>query len=145
MKTLLEIKNNYAQEQGYEDWAELIHSVINHENVKGIHSAMIAMEYHFNEICIRAQKASDNELIENHFKLFRRLNSLVNRHKLSGFDGILEKSREINRRYSNFPESEKLKPQISVFKREECIFQYCPNPEYCQENCKTPQSPTPKI
>lgn len=133
MKTLQEIKNTYAQEQGFEDW----------ESVRSKPGYIV--ESHMDEICIRAQKVADNELIENHFKLFRRLNSLVNRHKLSGFDDILEKSKEINRRYSNFPESEKLKPQISVFKREECIFQYCPNPEYCQENCKTPQSPTPKI
>lgn len=133
--TLTEIKNQYAQEHGYEDW----------EWLKVLCCGPYEMEVHMDEICIRAQKAADNELIENHFKLFRRLNSLVNRHKLSGFDGILEKSKEINRRYSNFPESEKLKPQISVFTREECIFQYCPNPEYCQENCKTPQSPTPKI
>lgn len=40
------------------------------------------------------------ELIENHFKLFRRLNSLVNRYKLSGFDDLLEKSKEINRKHS---------------------------------------------
>lgn len=135
MKSLQEIKNTYAIEQGFPDWEGL---QCDCQHLCG------EMEDHMDEICIRAQKAADNELIENHFKLFRRLNSLVNRHKLSGFDDILEKSKEINRRYSNFPESEKLKPQISVFKREECIFQYCPNPEYCQENCNTPQSPTPK-
>ena len=135
MKNLQEIKNAYAIEGGYEDWNEL----------RYWRDISVVADGYMNEICIRAQKAADNELIENHFKLFRKLNMLVNRHKLSGFDDLLEKSKEINRRYSNFPESEKLKPQISVFKREECIFQYCPNPEYCQENCKTPQSPTPKI
>ena len=46
---------------------------------------------------LEAEKA---ELIENHFKLFRRLNSLVNRYQLGGFEDILEKSREINRKHS---------------------------------------------
>ncbi len=45
-------------------------------------------------------KADKEELIENHFKLFRRLNSLVNRYKLVGFEDLLEKSREINRKHS---------------------------------------------
>lgn len=45
-------------------------------------------------------KEDKEELIENHLKLFRRLNSLVNRYKLGGFEDLLEKSREINRKHS---------------------------------------------
>lgn len=45
-------------------------------------------------------QADKEELIGNHFKLFRRLNSLVNRYKLGGFEDLLEKSKEINRKHS---------------------------------------------
>ena len=48
METLLEIKNNYAKEQGYKSWSEIM--FLNHRN-------HIAIENHMNEICIRAQKA----------------------------------------------------------------------------------------
>jgi len=48
MNTLLEIKNHYAQEQGYEDWGLFAYDVENE----------IEMEDHMNEICIRAQKAA---------------------------------------------------------------------------------------
>ena len=56
MGTLLDIKNNYAQEQGYEDWRELqeFHS----RNPREIESYM-------NEICIRAQKAALEKALEN--------------------------------------------------------------------------------
>ena len=55
MKTLQEIKNHYAQEQGYEDWEDLIE-----DNWK-----TILMESHMNEICIRAQKAALEKAAEN--------------------------------------------------------------------------------
>ena len=49
------IKNNYAQEQGYEDWEDLIE-----DNWK-----TILMESHMNEICIRAQKLALENAVEN--------------------------------------------------------------------------------
>ena len=60
MKTLQEIKNHYAQEQGYEDWEDLIE-----DNWK-----TILMESHMNEICIRAQKAALEKAAENATMLF---------------------------------------------------------------------------
>lgn len=58
-------------------------------------------DYWLEEVPEESQlKADKEELIENHFKLFRRLNSLVNRYKLGGFEDLLEKSREINRKHS---------------------------------------------
>ena len=56
MKTLQEIKNHYAKEQGYEDWRELqeFHS----RNPREIESYM-------NEICIRAQKLALEKAVEN--------------------------------------------------------------------------------
>ena len=50
------LKNNYAQEQGYEDWRELqeFHS----RNPREIESYM-------NEICIRAQKLALEKAAEN--------------------------------------------------------------------------------
>ena len=55
MGTLLDIKNNYAQEQGYEDWEDLIE-----DNWK-----TILMESYMNEICIRAQKLALENAAEN--------------------------------------------------------------------------------
>ena len=60
MKTLQEIKNHYAQEQGYEDWEDLIE-----DNWK-----TILMESHMNKICIRAQKLALEKASENATMLF---------------------------------------------------------------------------
>lgn len=56
MKTLLEIKNQYAQELGYKSWSEIM--FLNNRNP-------IAVENHMNEICIRAQKASLEKAAES--------------------------------------------------------------------------------
>lgn len=48
LETLQEIKNEYAQEQGYEDWENLQSDTLSDGE---------EMEEHMNEICIRAQKA----------------------------------------------------------------------------------------
>ena len=56
MRTLLEIKNHYAQEQGYEDWGDLR----DYNQSDGEE-----MEYYMNEICIRAQKAALECAAEN--------------------------------------------------------------------------------
>ena len=56
MKTLQEIKNNYAQEQGYEDWVDL---VIHHELKAD------RLDKHWIEICIRAQKVALEKAAEN--------------------------------------------------------------------------------
>lgn len=53
--TLNTLKNNYAQEQGYEDWDDLIE-----DNWK-----TILMELHMNEICLRAQKAALERVAES--------------------------------------------------------------------------------
>lgn len=50
METLLEIKNNYAQEQGCEDWLEFVSSTD--------HLSNEWFEIVMDEICIRAQKAA---------------------------------------------------------------------------------------
>lgn len=65
-----------------------------------LHDAVISAMKEYTSNQTAQLKADKAELIENHFRLFRRLNSLVNRHKLSGFDDILEKSKEINRKHS---------------------------------------------
>lgn len=49
MKTLQEIKNAYAIEQGYDDWEQLLRK--NYWNDGDI-------EVHWTEICIRAQKVA---------------------------------------------------------------------------------------
>lgn len=49
MKTLQEIKNQYAQEQGYDDWESIQFDTLSEGE---------EMEDHMNEICIRAQKAA---------------------------------------------------------------------------------------
>lgn len=56
MKTLLEIKNQYSQEQGYNDWDDLWHDHINR---------LLDFELHMDEICIRAQKAALEKAAEN--------------------------------------------------------------------------------
>lgn len=57
MKTLLEINNQYAQEQGYEDWE----TFLNHYG--GRHPEWF--DQHWTEICIRAQKAALEKAVEN--------------------------------------------------------------------------------
>lgn len=56
MKTLQEIKDTYAQEQGYEDWVELV--IINELNSD-------RLDKHWTEICIRAQKEALEKAAEN--------------------------------------------------------------------------------
>ena len=51
MKNLQEIKDTYAQEQGYEDWKEL------REELYG-NVPELRIEKYMDEICIRAQKAA---------------------------------------------------------------------------------------
>ena len=91
----------------------------------------------------------DRKLIESHFKLFRKVIQLQNFHKdikekgtskcvinLEQLEDIINEAREINKHYSEFPESEKLRPQVKVFSREECVWQYCPyGEETCRKKC----------
>ena len=60
MKTLQEIKNHYAQEQGYEDWHELYM----------LTDSIMIFQMHMNEICIRAQKEALEKAAENATMLF---------------------------------------------------------------------------
>ena len=55
MGTLLDIKNTYAQEQGYEDWHELYM----------LTDSIMIFQMHMNEICIRAQKEALEKAVEN--------------------------------------------------------------------------------
>ena len=55
MGTLLDIKNTYAQEQGYEDWHELYM----------LTDSIMIFQMHMNEICIRAQKLALENAVEN--------------------------------------------------------------------------------
>ena len=64
MKTIQEIKENYAQEQGYEDWEQLEMRTWSDEQ----------MGIHWTEICMHAQKealekAAENAKIEMDFQL----------------------------------------------------------------------------
>ena len=56
METLETLKNNYAQENGYEDWVDL-----------AIHHELKAdrLDQHWTEICILAQKAALENAEEN--------------------------------------------------------------------------------
>lgn len=54
MGTLLDIKNTYAQEQGYEDWEQL-----------NMLSGRKEINEHIDEICIRAQKAYGETIKES--------------------------------------------------------------------------------
>ena len=56
METLETLKNNYAQEHGYEDWVDL-----------AIHHELKAdrLDQHWTEICIRAQKEALENAEEN--------------------------------------------------------------------------------
>ena len=56
MKTLLEIKNHYAQEQGYEDWTQLV--IFNELNAD-------KLDRHWTAICILAQKVALEKAAEN--------------------------------------------------------------------------------
>lgn len=55
MKNLIDIKNQYAQEQGYEDWDDLSEETNYADDY----------ELHWTEICIRAQKAALEKAAEN--------------------------------------------------------------------------------
>ena len=54
MKTIQEIKENYAQEKGFTDWEQL-----------DILSGREEITKHIDEICIRAQKAALEKAAEN--------------------------------------------------------------------------------
>lgn len=59
--TLNTLKNRYAQEQGYEDWIELVRLnilIVNAENE-------YELDKHYTNICIRAQKAALEKAAEN--------------------------------------------------------------------------------
>lgn len=57
MKTLQEIKEKYAIEQGYEDWEHLTNDMQPHSN--------IYLEQAMDEICIRSQKEALEKASEN--------------------------------------------------------------------------------
>lgn len=57
METLENLKNDYAKEQGYEEWEHLTNDMQPHSNMY--------LEQAMNEICIRAQKAAlENEMVK---------------------------------------------------------------------------------
>ena len=56
METLETLKNNYAQEHGYEDWENLQLDTLSEGE---------EMEGHMDEICIRAQKEALEKAVEN--------------------------------------------------------------------------------
>lgn len=57
MKNLQEIKEDYALEQGYEEWEHLINDMQPHSNMY--------LEQAMDEICIRAQKEALEKAAEN--------------------------------------------------------------------------------
>ena len=81
--TLQEIKNTYAQEQGYKDWRELqeFHS----RNPREIESYM-------NEICIRAQKLALEKAAENayiHYPASNNLNPCVDETTITNPENLI--------------------------------------------------------
>ncbi len=61
MKTLENLKNNYAQEHGYSDWEDLVRLnilIVDAENE-------YELDKHYTKICIRAQKAALEKAAEN--------------------------------------------------------------------------------
>ena len=64
METILEIKNHYAQEKGYEDWEVYF---INHfaSSSFSMTATLSVFEKCMDEICIRAQKAALEKAAEN--------------------------------------------------------------------------------
>ena len=76
------LKNNYAQEQGYEDWEDLIE-----DNWK-----TILMESHMNEICIRAQKLALEKAAENayiHYPASNNLNPCVDETTITNPENLI--------------------------------------------------------
>ena len=57
METLENLKNDYAKEQGYEEWEHLTNDMQPHSNMY--------LEQAMNEICIRAQKEALEKAAEN--------------------------------------------------------------------------------
>lgn len=82
MRTLLEIKNTYAQEQGYADWRELRYW----RDISGV-----ADDY-MNEICIRSQKAALEKAAENayiHYPASNNLNPCVDETTITDPENLI--------------------------------------------------------
>ena len=74
MKTLLEIKNNYAQEQGYDDWDDL--------RIEFYGDARpLRIEEFMDEICIRAQKVALEKAAE-YFDMYWNKSVITNEENL---------------------------------------------------------------
>ena len=71
MGTLLDIKNTYAQEQGYEDWHELYM----------LTDSIMIFQMHMNEICIRAQKEALEKAAE-YFDMYWNKSAITNPENL---------------------------------------------------------------
>lgn len=80
---LITLKNNYAQEQGYEDWE----TFLNHYG--GRHPEWF--EQHWTEICIRVEKAT----LENYFQWHKEQGFVS--HKPSDIDEFLTKPENLIR------------------------------------------------
>ena len=77
------LKNNYAQEQGYEDWVDL-----------AIHHELKAdrLDQHWTEICIRAQKAALEKAAENayiHYPESNNLNPCVDETTITNPENLI--------------------------------------------------------
>lgn len=78
---LTDIKNTYAQEQGYEDWVDL---AIYHELKAD------RLDKHWQEICIRAQKAY-GEKIKESVSIFIESDLTVNDIFIDDYVNIISK------------------------------------------------------
>ena len=80
METILEIKNHYAQEKGYEDWEVYF---INHfaSSSFSMTATLSVFEKCMNEICIRAQKAALEKAAE-HFDMYCNKSAITNPENL---------------------------------------------------------------
>lgn len=59
MKTLTEIKNEYARERGYEDWNDIRNDF--RDKLLTLHE----MTIHEREVCLRSQKLALEKAVEN--------------------------------------------------------------------------------
>ncbi len=82
-KTLETIKNNYAQEQGYKSWSEIM--FLNNRNP-------IAVERLMDEICVRAQKVALEKAAENaciHYPASNNLNPCVDKTTIANPENLI--------------------------------------------------------
>jgi len=65
MKSLEQIKNDYAVTQGYKEWLDLVLCISTSNAIKSNYSKLTLIETHMDNICILAQKECLKSASEN--------------------------------------------------------------------------------